>query len=73
MVRVLLEDLADDRAVGLLDKARVLDGFYIPTRYPNSHPAGASFEHYGKLQSDQAIAYAEEILEFARSRLAEKR
>ena len=35
----------------LIEKARVLDNFYIPARYPNSHPAGAPFEHYGPLQS----------------------
>jgi HEPN domain-containing protein len=54
----------------LVDKARVLDNFYIPTRYANGHPAGAPFEHYGRLQSEQAIAYAGEILDFARSALA---
>ncbi len=35
----------------LRQKARVLDNFYIPTRYPNSHSEGAPFEHYGSLQS----------------------
>ena len=25
----------------LIEKARVLDSFYIPTRYPNGHPEGA--------------------------------
>jgi HEPN domain-containing protein len=73
VVRELLEELHDDQAVAFLDRARVLDGYYIPARYPNGHPSGASFEHYGKLQSEQAIAYAQEIIEFARSRLAEKR
>ncbi len=50
----------------------MLDSYYIPTRYPNGHASGPAFEHYGKLQSDQAIEYAEEILEFARARMAEK-
>ena len=31
---------------------------YIPTRYANGHPEGAPFEHYGKLQSRDAINYA---------------
>lgn len=30
----------------LIEKARVLDTFYIPARYPNSHAAGAPLEHY---------------------------
>jgi len=54
----------------LIEKGRVLDNFYIPARYPNSHPAGAPFEHYGPLQSEEAIQYASEIIEFVDSRMA---
>ncbi len=66
----LLTDLPIQVAADLVDKARVLDNFYIPTRYPNSHPAGAPYEHYGTLQSDQAIAYAREIITFVRRQMA---
>ncbi len=66
----LLTDLPINVAADLVDKARVLDNFYIPTRYPNSHPAGAPYEHYGALQSDQAIAYAREIITFVRHEMA---
>lgn len=55
----------------LLDKAKVLDAFYVPTRYPNGHPAGAPFEHYGTLQSEEALRYAGEILAFARAQMAQ--
>ncbi len=54
----------------LVEKGRVLDNFYIPPRYPNSHPEGAPFEHYGPLQSDEAIRHAREITEFVRSQMA---
>lgn len=54
----------------LIEKAKVLDNFYIPARYPNSHPAGAPFEHYGPLQSDMAIDYARAILDFVRLQVA---
>ena len=54
----------------LIEKGKVLDAFYIATRYPNGHPDGAPFEHYGKLQSDEAIAYAGEILDFVRAEMA---
>jgi HEPN domain-containing protein len=54
----------------LINKARVLDNFYIPARYPNSHPEGAPFEHYGPLQSGEAIDYASEIIEFVRLKMA---
>jgi HEPN domain-containing protein len=54
---------------GLIEKGRVLDNFYIPPRYPNSHPEGAPFEHYGPLQSEEAIRYAGEIIDFVRSQM----
>lgn len=54
----------------LVEKGRVLDNFYIPTRYANSHPAGAPFEHYGPLQSEEATRYAGQIIEFVRSQMA---
>jgi HEPN domain-containing protein len=54
----------------LVDKAKILDNFDVATRYANGHAEGAPFEHYGPLQSDDAIRYAAEIIEFARARLA---
>jgi HEPN domain-containing protein len=57
-------------AADLIDKAHILDSFYIPPRYPNSHPEGAPFEHYVSLQSGEAIRYAREIIEFVRHQMA---
>ena len=54
----------------MIEKGRVLDNFYIPARYPDSHPEGAAVEHYGPLQSEDAIRYAGEMVEFARSQMA---
>lgn len=54
----------------LVEKAHVLDALYIPPRYPNSHPEGSPFEHYGRLQSEEAIRYAREVLDFVRAHLA---
>lgn len=67
----LLSQLPVAVPTDLLDKAHTLDSFYIPTRYPNGHPEGAPFEHYGALQSEQATQYAREIVEFARAQLAQ--
>jgi HEPN domain-containing protein len=66
----LLNELPVAVSDDLMDKAKVLDGFYIPTRYANGHPEGAPFEHYGKIQSADAINYAGEILIFVRSEMA---
>lgn len=75
VVAQLLSELPGGSAVpaGLADKAKVLDNFYVATRYANGHPAGAPFEHYGHIQSDQAIQYAGEIIEFARLEMARAR
>ncbi|MBI2358797.1 MAG: HEPN domain-containing protein [Deltaproteobacteria bacterium] len=72
VVAKLLQELPQSVVVPgeLMDKARVLDNFYIPPRYPNSHPEGAPFEHYGPLQSEEAIRYASEIIDFVRSKVA---
>ncbi len=68
----LIAELPEAASVSadLLEKGRVLDNFYVPTRYPNGHVAGAPFEHYGPLQSQEAIRYAGEIIQFVRSQMA---
>lgn len=66
----LLHELPIDVPDDLVEKGRVLDAYYIPTRYANGHPAGPPFEHYGPLHSREAIQYASEIVEFVRSHMA---
>ena len=72
VVAQLLMELPETTAVphDLIEEGRVLDNFYIPTRNANGHPSGAPYEHYGVLQSDQAILYASEIIEFVRTNMA---
>ena len=72
VVACLLSELPEEvQAPGnLIEQGRVLDTFYIPPRYPNSHPEGAPFEHYGPLQSHEAIGHARAILEFVRFQMA---
>ncbi len=43
----LVSELPCDVPPALVEKGRVLDNFYVPARYPNGHPEGAPFEHYG--------------------------
>ncbi len=72
VIAKLLRELPDTVQVleDLVDKGRVLDTFYIPSRYPNSHPEGAPLEHYGPLQSEEALRYAGEIIAFVRLHMA---
>jgi HEPN domain-containing protein len=70
VVARLLTELPVTAPEELVEKGRVLDGYYIPSRYPNSHPEGAPFEHYGPLHSEEAIRYAREVVGFVRSQMA---
>lgn len=54
----------------LVERGRVLDNYYIPSRYPNGHPEGAPFEHFGPLQSEEAIEHASTIIDFVRHQMA---
>jgi len=54
----------------LEDRLRVLDALYIPTRYPDSLPEGAPTDHFGRLQSSDAISHARALVEAIRLALA---
>ncbi|NIP90035.1 MAG: HEPN domain-containing protein [Gammaproteobacteria bacterium] len=69
VVARLLSELPDEVPAELVEQGRVLDNFYLATRYANGHPEGPPFEHYGPLQSNDAIEYARAILAFVASRL----
>ena len=73
VVAQLLQELPFPVEEDLLDKAKVIDNFYIPTRYPSGHAGGAPYHHYGKYQSTEAIRYAGEIIEFVSHHLAERK
>src|SRR5438046_10761167 len=70
VVARLLRELPVDVSDELVDRARVLDNFYVPARYPNSHPEGAPFEHYGPIQTREAIDHAGQIIAFVRAQMA---
>lgn len=72
VVAQLLRELPDSVILppDLIEKGQVLDNFYIPTRYPNGHPSGSPFDHYGPIQSNQAMKYASEIIRFVRDQMA---
>ncbi len=70
VVAQLLRELPVQVDEELIDKAHVLDAFYIGARYPNGYVSGTPAEHIGKLQAEQAVSYAGEILKFVRAEMA---
>lgn len=45
---------------------RVLDLYYIPSRYPTAHPSGAPVDKFDEKMAEEAVAYAERIRRFAK-------
>ena len=70
VVARLLSELPAPPPDHLIERGRVLDNYYIPTRCPRLHAEGAAYEHYGPLQSEQGLRFAGEILHFVRRALA---
>ncbi|AEH51469.1 HEPN domain-containing protein [Pseudothermotoga thermarum] len=49
----------------LLEKAKLLDLYYIPTRYPNGLPGGIPAEYFSEKQAKEAIDAADTIIKFS--------
>jgi len=66
-VRALIEELDPPEVTlhALLDDARELDIFYLPTRYPNGLDRGTPGEAFSGKQSSRALELARKILEAA--------
>lgn len=62
----MMEGLEDTIQVSedLLHLARILDRYYIESRYPNGFPAGSPFEYFDKKIANEAYDAAREILRF---------
>ena len=60
---------ADGVPQSILEAARVLDRYYIPTRYPSGFAAGAPMDYYDQSTAEEAVGLAESVLEFVGPRL----
>lgn len=54
----------------LVERMRILDALYIPTRYPDSLPDGAPADHFGHLQSSDALIHARALVDAIGSAMA---
>ena len=60
-----------DVPTDLFDRGRVLDRYYIQSRYPNGFERGAPYEYFVEEDARNAIDCASRILQFCESFLAE--
>ena len=62
-VAALIEELPENAKLNhLRDKALELDQVYIPSRYPNAHPAGFPGNTFTAKMAERLILYAKEII-----------
>lgn len=61
-----LPESAEPPSEKLINAARILDKYYIPTRYPNGFDSGAPTDFYTSEEARNAITQAEGILEYCR-------
>jgi HEPN domain-containing protein len=54
----------------LLNYARTLDRYYVPTRYPNSFESGSPYEYFTGKDAEDAIVCSKRIIEFCKGLLA---
>jgi HEPN domain-containing protein len=68
----LFEAIADRARVPqpVLTAARILDRYYIPSRYPNGYASGKPADYIGVEDADDASRSADEVLRFCYGLLA---
>jgi len=52
----------DLEAEKVLQEAKTLDKYYIPTRYPNAWVEGAPEDYYTREDGEKAVDYAEKVI-----------
>jgi hypothetical protein len=62
---------SDAHSATCWQRLRVLVALSIPTRYPDSLPEGAPTDHFGRLQSRDALGHARALVDAIRSALAD--
>jgi len=53
-------------AFDTVSRARTLDLYYIPTRYPNGIPGGLPYEAFDREEEEKALALATSVIDFVK-------
>jgi len=64
-----LSDSVDPPSETLVNDAKILDKYYIPTRYPNGFESGAPTDYYTRVEAENAIQLSKAILEYCRHQI----
>lgn len=71
VINEMLQELPEAIAPSsqLIEKARLLDQYYIGPRYPNSVPSGMPGDFYTAGQAAEAILHANDIVTFCENHI----
>ena len=67
--KALLESLPCDDSSHLMEEAKLLDKYYIPTRYPDALPEGIPHDYFTKKEAQEALNAALRIYEWCKSKI----
>jgi HEPN domain-containing protein len=63
----------DKRFEAIIDSARILDKYYIPTRYSDALAGpSAPFEVYTQGEAEEALSYARKVLDLVRKKITKE-
>ncbi len=68
MLKVLKEKVDVPKGIGYL--AKLLDKYYIPTRYPNGFASGKPADYFTFEEAQEAVNAAREVLGFCKSHIS---
>ncbi|GIX43295.1 MAG: DNA-binding protein [Leptospiraceae bacterium] len=57
----------------LINKAKILDLYYIPSRYPNGFPEGKPSDYFTEEQAKEAIDAANHIIQYCKGYIFRKK
>ena len=57
-------------STAMIERAQLLDAYYIPTRYPNSFAEGKPADYYNEQKAQEAVSAATEIIQFCKVHLS---
>ncbi len=54
--------------VEMLDAAKLLDKYYVPTRYPNAWSEGVPADYYTRAEAEQALTHAGNLVQWVEAK-----
>jgi HEPN domain-containing protein len=73
MLKLIGQETGIEVPAAILDRARLLDLYYIPPRYPSGFASGKPADYFTEAQAREALDAADQIIRFCEGYLPESR